>query len=106
MDPDWRLYNKQKLELEVKSPKGNITARYLKSLSKEISGGEELIYSFKFDQQDNLALRNQLGGRTDGMLYLKLSRSAHMVPKFLFGIFRSRYFSKRKLEGARGSSVS
>lgn len=83
LDPDWRLYNKNSLELELKAPSGNVIGKYLKSSSREVSGGEELIYSFKFDPQDKLALRNQLGGRTDGMLYLKLSRSARMVPKFL-----------------------
>ena len=83
LDSDWRLYNKNSLELELKAPRGKVIGKYLKSSSREVSGGEELIYSFKFDPQDKLALRNQLGGRTDGMLYLKLSRAAHMVPKFL-----------------------
>ena len=92
MDPDWRLYAKNMLELEVKSSRGNIIGKYLKSSSKEVSGGEELIYSFKFDPQDNLALRNQLGGRTDGMLYLKLSRSARMVPKFLLVSLNPKVF--------------
>ena len=93
MDPDWRLYPKNRLELEVKSPRGNIVGKYSKSTSKEVSGGDELIYSFKFDPQDNLALKNQLRGRTDGTIYLRLIKPAHMVPKFLLvslnpGIFR------------------
>ena len=71
------------MELELKAPRGKVIGKYLKSSSKEVSGGEELIYSFKFDPEDKLALMNQLDGRTDGMLYLKLSRSARMVPKFL-----------------------
>ncbi|MBT3666490.1 MAG: hypothetical protein HN548_03355 [Opitutae bacterium] len=83
MDPDWRLYPKNRLELEVKSPRGNIVGKYSKSTSKEVSGGDELIYSFKFDPQDNLALKNQLRGRTDGTIYLRLIKPAHMVPKFL-----------------------
>ena len=76
----------------------NVVGKYLKSISKEVSGGEELIYSFKFNQQDNLALRNQLGGRTEGTLFLRLSKPGHMVPKFLLvslnpEIFRSEGWS-------------
>lgn len=94
LDPDWRLLKKGKLELEIKSSTGLAIGKYLKSVSKEISGGEELIYSFKFELKDNLSLRNQLGGRTEGKLYYKLARPARMVPKFLLvslapEIFRS-----------------
>ena len=94
LDPDWRLLRKGKLELEIKSSTGLAIGKYLKSVSKEISGGEELIYSFKFEPKDNLCLRNQLGGRTEGKLYYKLARPARMVPKFLLvsqspEIFRS-----------------
>jgi len=83
IDPDWRLFKKNKLELEIKSSTGFVIGKYLKSVSKEISGGEELIYSFKFDPKDNLSLRNQLGGKTEGKLYYQLTRPARMVPKFL-----------------------
>lgn len=94
LDPDWRLLRKGKLELEIKSSTGLVIGKYLKSVSKEISGGEELIYSFKFEPKDNLCLRSQLGGRTEGKLYYKLARPARMVPKFLLvslspEIFRS-----------------
>ena len=83
LDPDWRLLKKGKLELEIKSSTGLAIGKYLKSVSKEISGGEELIYSFKFDPKDNFSLRNQLGGKTEGKLYYQLTRPARMVPKFL-----------------------
>ena len=83
IDPDWRLFKKNKLELEIKSSTGFVIGKYLKSVSKEISGGEELIYSFKFDPKDNFSLRNQLGGKTEGKLYYQLTRPARMVPKFL-----------------------
>ena len=83
LDPDWRMYPKNRLELEVKSTRGMVIGKYSKSISKDVSGGEELIYSFQFNPQDNLALRNQLGGRTEGTMNLKLTRAGHMVPKFL-----------------------
>jgi hypothetical protein len=99
MDPDWRLYPKNKLELEVKSPRGNVVGKYSKSTSKEVSGGDELIYSFKFDPQDNLALKNQLGGRTDGRMYLRLSKAGHMVPKFLLVSLNPKTFRREGWSG-------
>jgi hypothetical protein len=92
IDPDWRLYEKNFLELMVKTRKGNAVGRYLRSFTENISSKEELVYSFKFDAGDNESLRSQMGGTTEGSLFYKLPRFAHMVPKFLLVSLDSETF--------------
>ena len=83
LDPEWRLFDENLLELVVKTRKGRVVGKYSRSFSQNISSKDELIYSFTFDSSDNMSLRAQMGGTTEGFLYHKLSRPAHMVPKFL-----------------------
>ena len=99
LDPDWRLYEKNLLELTVKTRTGNAVGRYLRSFTENISSKEELVYSFKFEVGDNESLRSQMGGTTEGSLFYKLPKSAHMIPKFLLASLDSETFRDLGWEG-------
>jgi hypothetical protein len=83
VDSRWRLLGKSKIELEVAVSTGVARAKYAKSLKKEISGSEQLIYTFLFDPSDNQVLMNQMSGTVEGKLFQDLGRKARLVPKFL-----------------------
>ena len=66
LDPEWRLFDEDLLELVVKTRKGRVVGKYSRSFSQNISSKDELIYSFIFDSSDNMSLRTHMGGTTEG----------------------------------------
>jgi hypothetical protein len=99
LDSRWRLLEKSKLELEVAVPQGVALARYASSFKKDLSGSENLIYSFIFDPSDNQSLMNQISGKVEGKLFYNFGRQARLVPKFLLVSLNPEVFRK---EGWRG----
>ena len=83
LDSKWRLLDQKSLELEVSVAGGVATGHYSKSLRKELSGSEALIYSFLFDSSDNALLMNQMSGKVEGKVFLGFDRPVRLVPKFL-----------------------
>ena len=83
IDTRWRLLRKDKIELEVAVANGVALAKYARSLKKDVSGSERLIYSFLFDPSDTPSLMNHMAGTVEGKLFYNFGRKAHLAPKFL-----------------------
>ena len=83
LDSRLRLFEKNQVELQVKTAKGSLVGKYSKSFKNEAPTGERVIYSFDFDREESASLQNLLGGKIDGELYYSMGRKARIVPKFL-----------------------
>ena len=83
LDSDWRLLDKSRLELELKTSAGVSQADYSQSSKQESGGKERLVYTFKFSPADSPLLGNLLGGSVEAKLFYGLERTAHLIPKFL-----------------------
>ena len=99
LDSRWRLLEKSKLELEVAVPKGVAVATYSSSFKKDLSGTENLIYSFLFDPSGNQGLMNQMSGTVEGKLFYDFGQKARLVPKFLLVSRGPEVFRKEGWQG-------
>ena len=99
LDSRWRLLEKSRLELEVTVANGVALAKYAKSFKKDLSGSENLVYSFLFDRSDNQGLMNHMAGTVEGKLFYNFGRKARLVPKFLLVSLDPEVFRKEGWKG-------
>lgn len=80
--PEWRLLSAEKLSLRrARLGRPGLTASYDRQLQQDVNGREELVYVFRFPEDQRLAARPLSGGQVVMDLVLRLDETARIVPK-------------------------
>lgn len=79
---EWRLLDPARIELRHAAPfRPVLAAAFQRSLLEEVLGREELIYLFRFPEDQREAARPLVGGQVAMQLVLRLDAAARIIPK-------------------------
>lgn len=80
---EWRLIEPTRLSLRIKAGdfQRPLQAIFMRKLTEEVHGREELVYYFVFNHADSSTARALVGGRISAEVHASLPRPAHLVPK-------------------------
>jgi hypothetical protein len=80
--PEWRLLDTARLRVRFRGGvRAPLQAGFLRSLTEEVFGRDELVYYFQFTPEQTAAARPLVGGQVSAQLVLALEVRARLVPK-------------------------
>lgn len=99
LDSDWRLYDKGRLFVSVRTSQGLKEGHYAYSTTQDVLGEEQVLYYFRFPKEDSKSLQGLFGGVVNASLNYRLDPPAHIVPKFALVMKSSAKFEDDGWQG-------